>query len=169
MKNLIILTAIALATIAQTQAGVLSAPLQSTLDKYVVIQTALAGDSMKGVAAAAADMAATAKASNGAVPDSVAAQAEALSKAADITAARDAFKPLSARLIATLSAQTPISGGYVEAFCPMANASWIQSGQKIANPYFGSSMSTCGKVRKSFSGEPRASVPARSGTGCCGG
>ena len=135
----------------------------------MVIQMALAGDSVKGVAAAASEMAATAKASDGTVPDSVAAQAEVLAKASDIKAARDAFKPLSASLIAAISAQTPISGGYVEAFCPMANASWIQTGKKIANPYFGSSMSTCGEIRKSFSGELKASQPAKSGMGCCGG
>ena len=168
MKTLIILATIALATTVQTHAGI-SAPLQSTLDKYIVIQAALAGDSMQGISAAASDMAATARASNGAVPDAVAAQSEVLSKAADIKAARDAFKPLSASLIAALSEQPSVSGGYVEAFCSMANASWIQIGEKIANPYFGSSMATCGEVRKSFRGDSKTMPPAKSGMGCCGG
>jgi Cu(I)/Ag(I) efflux system membrane fusion protein len=140
------------------------APLQSALDKYIQIQTALAGDSLKGVAEAAADIASIAKASD--VP--VSAQAEALAKSTDIKAAREAFKPLSTALITALSSQKSISGQYYEAFCPMANASWIQVGKKIANPYFGASMSGCGEIRKPLGGSPQASVPTSGGMGCCG-
>ena len=146
MKNLLLLAA--LAAIAPLHAAPSAAPLQSALDKYLQIQAALAGDSLKGVAAAAAEMAAIAKASDGVVPGVVAVQAEALAKTTDIRATREAFKPLSATLITALSAKKPQSGQYYEAFCPMANASWIQSGKKIANPYFGASMAGCGEIRK---------------------
>jgi membrane fusion protein, copper/silver efflux system len=41
-----------------------------------------------------------------------------------------------------------------EAFCPMAfddaGASWLQSGEKINNPYFGSEMLGCGEIRSAF-------------------
>lgn len=164
MKKLILLSAISVAMIAVAQAASPAAPLQSALDKYILIQTALAGDSLKGVPAAAAEIATIAKASDG----TVAAQAEALAKTTDIKAAREAFKPLSAALITALSSQKSVSGQYYEAFCPMANASWIQVGKKIANPYFGASMSGCGEIRKSLGGSPQASAVPSAGMGCCG-
>ncbi len=34
-----------------------------------------------------------------------------------------------------------------EAFCPMFDAGWIQTGDTIANPYYGSQMLTCGSFR----------------------
>ena len=150
MKSLILLSALAMALITPVRAETLAVPLQTTLDKYIVIQTALAADSLDGVAGAAKDIAATAKASDGVVPEVVASQAGILAKAANIKAAREAFKPLSASLIAALPAQKSISGRYYEAFCPMANASWIQTGKQIANPYFGASMSGCGESRKAL-------------------
>ena len=162
MKKLLLF--IALAVIAPLQAEPPTAAMQSALDKYILIQTALAGDSMKGVPEAAAEMATISKASDG----TIAAQAEALAKTTDIKAAREAFKPLSAALITALSSQKSVSGQYYEAFCPMANASWIQVGKKIANPYFGASMSGCGEIRKPLSGGPQASAAPSAGMGCCG-
>jgi Cu(I)/Ag(I) efflux system membrane fusion protein len=168
MKKFILLFAIAIAAIITAQAETPTAPMQSLLDNYIRIQTALAGDSLAGVADAAAAISATAKASAGVAPDAVAVQAEAVAKSSDIKAAREAFKPLSGALIAVLSNQKSITGDYYEAFCPMANASWIQTGKKVSNPYFGAGMSSCGEIRKSLSGGPQASLPAKSGMGCCG-
>jgi Cu(I)/Ag(I) efflux system membrane fusion protein len=157
MKYRTILSVIAIAA---------AASLQAALDKYIQIQTALAGDSLKGVPEAAAEIASIAEASDGAV--SVPAQAGVLAKAADIQAAREAFKPLSAALITALSSQKSISGQYYEAFCPMAKASWIQVGKMIANPYFGADMSGCGEIRKPLGGSPQANAAAAGGMGCCG-
>ncbi len=42
--------------------------------------------------------------------------------------------------------------------CPMANADWVQSDQTIANPYLGSSMSTCGSVARTVS-RPDSATP----------
>ena len=164
MKNLLLI--LALAVIAPLNAAPLAASLQSSIDKYISIQTALAGDSLKGVSEAASEIAAIAKASDGVVP--VAAQAEALAKTTDIKAAREAFKPLSAALITAFSSQKSISGQYYEAFCPMANASWIQVGKKISNPYFGADMLGCGEIRKPLGGSPQSSATSSSGMGCCG-
>ncbi|MCX6969167.1 MAG: hypothetical protein NTV93_03310 [Verrucomicrobia bacterium] len=153
MKYRAILSVIAIAAAASLQAAPAAAPLQAALDKYIQIQTALAGDSLKGVPEAAAEIASIAKASDGAVP--VAVQAGVLAKAADIQAAREAFKPLSAALITALLSQKSIAGQYYEAFCPMAKASWIQIGKKIANPYFGADMLGCGEIRKPLGGSPQ--------------
>ena len=141
--------------------------MQSALDQYIKIQTALAGDSLKGVPEAADQMASIAKSSEGTVPANVAERAQAVAKATDIKAVREAFKPLSDAIITALANQKSLSGDYYEAFCPMANAAWIQTGKKVSNPYFGSSMSSCGEIRKSF-GADQQSLPAKSGMGCCG-
>lgn len=156
-----------MAMITSVQAG-LPAPLQSALNKYIQIQSALAGDSLKGVSEAASEISGIAKASGGIVLEAVVNQAGTLAKTTDIKAAREAFKPLSATLIKELSAQRSISGQYYEAFCPMANASWIQTGKEVANPYYGAGMLNCGEIRKAFGGAPQANLPEQKGMGCCG-
>src|SRR5690606_2826422 len=49
---------------------------------------------------------------------------------------------------------------FTAAHCPMAfddkGASWLQRGDEILNPYFGSEMPSCGSVERSF--EPRAAA-----------
>ncbi|MGC1478940.1 MAG: DUF3347 domain-containing protein [Chthoniobacterales bacterium] len=147
----ILLTLLALGTIsalAPVRAASLPDSLQTSVDQYLVIQTALAGDSLDGVPEAATALAEAAKASDGAVPAAVSSQAEAVGKAGDLKAAREAFKPLSATLVAALAAQNPKSGEYYEAFCPMADAAWVQADKSIANPYYGASMLKCGSIRK---------------------
>jgi hypothetical protein len=151
MKKLLLTLLFALNTIALAAAhstGSLPAPLQASLDQYIKIQTALAADSLKGVSEAAAALAAAAKDAKGTVPEAAIPQAEALAKSNNIEAAREAFKPLSATLIAALASLNEKSGHFYEAFCPMASASWLQTDKKIANPYYGKSMLTCGEIRK---------------------
>jgi len=152
MKKLAVLLALALASITFTTVQAHddhnATPLQASLDQYFKIQAALAADSLKGVPEAAAALATAAKDAKGAVPEAAVLQAEALAKANDIKTARSAFKPLSATLIAALSDRNEKSGHYYEAFCPMANASWLQTDKKITNPYYGKSMLTCGEIRK---------------------
>lgn len=145
MKRLALLAISLIGLTAQAHAAT---PLQTAVEQYVIIQTALAADSLKGVPEAANAIAATAKTSAGALPVSTASQAEAVGKAQDIKAARTAFKPLSTTLITALSDQKEKTGHYYEAFCPMAGAAWIQTDKKVANPYYGASMLTCGEIRK---------------------
>jgi hypothetical protein len=150
MKNIAImllaLVSVITASRAQDQTSV---PLKNALEQYVKIQEALAGDSLTGIPEAAAAIAVTAKESAGVLPEATASQAEAVAKATDIKAARAAFKPLSTTLIAAANAQKEKTG-YYEAFCPMADAAWIQADKKVANPYYGASMLTCGEIRKAL-------------------
>jgi RND family efflux transporter MFP subunit len=46
------------------------------------------------------------------------------------------------------------------AYCPMKQASWIQSGDDILNPYFGQEMSGCGEVTKHLAA-PAADAPLK--------
>ncbi|MCE7909965.1 MAG: DUF3347 domain-containing protein, partial [Candidatus Omnitrophica bacterium COP1] len=48
----------------------------------------------------------------------------------------------------------PLDQPLKHSFCPMAfdnkGAYWIQTGDIIANPYFGSKMLRCGEIRKTY-------------------
>lgn len=123
-------------------------PVKSVYAHYLKIQTELAKDSLKGVAQQAG---AIAKAVEGdsmkMLPAEVAKQAAALAGAKDLKAARAAFKPLSASLIKYL-ADHKARSAFVEVYCPMADASWLQADKEVKNPYMGKAMLTCGEIKE---------------------
>ncbi len=123
-------------------------PVKSVLDHYLMIQTELAKDSLKGVDEDANAIAKAVKDDEMKMlsPD-VAKQAETLAKAKDLKAAREAFKPLSASLVKYLADNKAGKGVYHEAYCPMVKASWLQKETDIKNPYMGKSMLTCGTLK----------------------
>jgi len=123
-------------------------PVKSVLNHYLTIQTNLATDTLQGVAEQATAIAGAVKADPMKMlsPD-VAKQAETLAQAKDLKAAREAFKPLSASLIKYLADKKAGKGGYHEVYCPMANASWLQLGKDVRNPYYGKAMLDCGEVK----------------------
>jgi hypothetical protein len=155
MKNLAMLAAaIGLLFNASLQAAddsALMEPVKSVYNHYLKIQAELAKDSTKGVAQCAG---AIAKAVHGddmkMLPAEVSEKADALAKAKDLAEAREAFKKLSQPLIQHLADHHVQSGLYNEAYCPMANASWLQTGKSVNNPYMGKSMQTCGEIKRNF-------------------
>ncbi|WP_316805299.1 DUF3347 domain-containing protein [Pedobacter nototheniae] len=68
----------------------------------------------------------------------------------DINSQRAHFAPLSSSII-TLSKSAKLSDApiYVQ-YCPMKKSSWISSEKAIKNPFYGSSMLTCGKVTETI-------------------
>ena len=126
---------------------VLMQPVKSIYDHYLKIQTDLANDSLKGVSGEADAIAKAVQGDNvKKLPETVATEAETLSKASDLKAARAAFKPLSDSLIKYL-ADHHIKEAYIEVYCPMANASWLQADKNVNNPYLGQEMPTCGEIK----------------------
>jgi hypothetical protein len=127
---------------------VFSGPVQSVFDDYIKVQGALAQDSLEGVSDAGSAMA---KAIQGdparTLSPRVAQQALALAKAKDLEAARGAFKSLSDSLIQFVKGQKAAAGTYHVAYCPMANASWLQTGKTVINPYMGKAMLHCGQLK----------------------
>ena len=75
--------------------------------------------------------------------------------AEDIEVVRAAFEAISRGML-VLEREFGHTGSEqrFEAYCPMAfddtGASWLQVGDGILNPYFGSSMLTCGELREEF-------------------
>src|SRR5438876_12397168 len=92
-------------------------PVKSVLDQYLMIQTELAKDSLKGVDEHAN---AIAKAIRSDVmkmlSPEVAKQAETLAKTKNLKAAREAFKPLSKSLISYLADNKAGKGTYHDAY-----------------------------------------------------
>ena len=123
-------------------------PVKSVLDHYLMIQTELAKDSVKGLDEHANSIAKAVKGDDMKMlsPD-VAKQADTLAKTKDIKAAREAFKPLSASLVKYLADNKIGKGTYHEAYCPMVKANWLQTEKDIKNPYMGKSMLDCGVLK----------------------
>jgi hypothetical protein len=118
-------------------------PMKSVYGHYLKIQTDLANDSLNGVPDEAD---AIAKALQGDEMKIVATQAETLARAPDLKTARAAFKPLSDSLIKYL-ADHHAKDAYVQVYCPMAKASWLQADKNVSNPYLGQDMPTCGVIK----------------------
>jgi hypothetical protein len=71
----------------------------------------------------------------------------------DIKNQRKAFKKISDGLYILLGVYDYTSTVYLQ-FCPMANggkgASWLSKGEEIRNPYFGSRMLKCGRIKETI-------------------
>jgi Cu(I)/Ag(I) efflux system membrane fusion protein len=148
------LTFAAVATLLCSTAGCapdappLKEPAKTVMSNYLAIQASLAGDSIQGLDEHAKAIATAVKGDAAKMlPPDVAAQAETLAQAKDITAARAAFKPLSASLIKYMAEEKAGKGLYHEVYCPMAEASWLQTGKDIRNPYYGKEMLDCGELK----------------------
>ena len=124
----------------------LTGPVKSVYDHYLKIQADLANDSLTGVAENANAITKAVQSDAKMLPAEVGAQAEALAKAKDLRTARAAFKPLSDTLIKYL-ADHKARSAYVEVYCPMARASWLQADKNVNNPYMGQAMSRCGEIQ----------------------
>jgi hypothetical protein len=123
-------------------------PVKSVYDHYLKVQTALAGDSLKGVDENASAIAKAVRTDDmKMLPAEVAQEADKLVKSKDLKAAREAFKPLSDSLVKYLADNKVPKGTYHQAYCPMVKASWLQTDKSIKNPYMGKSMLTCGEFQ----------------------
>jgi Cu(I)/Ag(I) efflux system membrane fusion protein len=124
----------------------LTGPVKSVYDHYLKLQADMANDSLTGVAENANAITKAVQSDAKMLPAEVGAQAEALAKAKDLRTARAAFKPLSDTLIKYL-ADHKARSAYVEVYCPMARASWLQADKNVNNPYMGQAMSRCGEIQ----------------------
>lgn len=137
--------------------------MEPILKSYLAIQGALAGDSIKGVHAAAKRIAADVKELDANsvtgehamhykdLPTKLGRAAAAVAAATDIAAARAAFKELSKPMAMWGTMSKP--KGVVVMFCSMAKGSWLQKKGDTRNPYYGSKMLGCGEVVGGDAGE----------------
>ncbi|WP_264534928.1 DUF3347 domain-containing protein [Flavobacterium sp. N1736] len=73
------------------------------------------------------------------------ADAKSISATADLKKQRETFKSLSKNTYDLIKVSK--SGEVVyKQYCPMADADWLSKEKAVKNPYYGSSMLTCGNV-----------------------
>lgn len=124
-----------------------SETLEAVVASYLEIQVQLAEDKIDGIKASAAALAQHAE-RMGAPGAGIVNAAKAVEAAGDLKAVREAFGPLSDAVMAAAKAEGWQGLDDVKvAFCPMANRSWLQKGDGIRNPYYGSQMLTCGSFK----------------------
>jgi Cu(I)/Ag(I) efflux system membrane fusion protein len=135
--------------------GAFDKQMQSIVEAYLKIPAALAADKTDGVLDAAKTIAKLASKLDSSsvtgenrkyytdLPAKLEKAALAMVKTQDVDSMREALKELSKpmALWATLSKPAEISIGY----CSMARGSWLQWGNVIANPYYGTKMPRCGE------------------------
>jgi hypothetical protein len=144
MKQTVLSVAVALVSVVSVHAAELPKAL---VDPYLQVQAALAADTFDGVAAQAAAIG-TAAAALGKDAEKLVEGARKLAAAKDIAAARTAFGEVSDALVAYADkTKSQLGPGVRVAYCPMVDKSWLQKDKEIRNPYYGSSMLTCGSFR----------------------
>jgi hypothetical protein len=121
---------------------------KALVDPYLQVQAALASDKFEPVAMNAKAIGAVA-ATLGKDAEVLASTAKTLEAAKDIAAARTAFGDVSAALVAYAEKTKSELGADVRvAYCPMVNKPWLQKDKEIKNPYYGTSMLSCGSFKK---------------------
>ncbi len=128
--------------------------LISTVEAYLKLTEALAADDLTGAKRAFANIKESLKGSDihtlhELVPDET-------SKLEDLELTRIAFGKFSSGFLEELSNyRLPKTLKAFKAYCPMAGedgkgAFWLQSGKEVRNPYFGSSMLSCGELQEAM-------------------
>jgi hypothetical protein len=111
------------------QAANLSDKDKQFLAGYEKIHSALAGDDLAGAKSAAKDLGE---------------EGGDIAKAKSLAEARAAFEKLSDNAKSMIAGQS----GFYLVHCPMLKKDWVQTSEKIANPYTGKEMATCGEIKK---------------------
>lgn len=141
--------------------------LEPVYEKYLAIQAALAGDDLKGFQSAASELHAAMGHIDDSELDEVAqpvwhdlserllTNQEHIQHLTDIEAARKLFETYSVAMIEVSKRFGYEGSDEVNlVYCNMAfdfkGAFWLQVGQQISNPYFGSKMPRCGEIKGSI-------------------
>jgi hypothetical protein len=121
----------------------LPAELQPVFASYLEMQVELAKDSTKALVNSGKAMASAMRRSGSGCLSGSAGLAEAVSAANDLRAARAEFAKLSEVMYQFVSIANV--EGYHAFYCQMAKAGWLQSDERMNNPYMGPVMLECGK------------------------
>lgn len=116
------------------------------LDNYIHVKNALVNGDSKAAAQASGVLYQSIKSeSSFAQKEALLEATESMSKAGGIEKQRAAFSEVSAILWKVMKSSETNHPVYYQ-YCPMKKAYWLSKEKEIRNPYYGSSMLTCGKV-----------------------
>ena len=124
-----------------------SKSMDQIVENYLKIQDALASDVQTGIPQAAGEikkLTGQLKGSEKALAKNLSVGATEVAKGSDIKQTREAFKKLSAPMVAWAKQSKPAD---LEIYsCSMAQAPWLQKkGTSLRNPYYGKEMLECGE------------------------
>jgi hypothetical protein len=134
-----------------------SSQLQSVYDAYFTVKDALIKSDAKLTSAKATDLLTAITAvkmdklkSNEhtvwmKVVKKLTADAKSISTSTDIKKQRETFKSLTKSTYDLVKVSKSTEVVYKQ-YCPMADADWLSKEKAVKNPYYGSSMLTCGNV-----------------------
>lgn len=134
-----------------------STQLQSVYDAYFTVKDALIKSDAKLTSAKAKDLltAITAVKMDKLKTDEhtawmkvmkkLTADAKSISTSSDLKKQRETFKSLSKSTYELIKVSKSSQVVYKQ-YCPMADADWLSKEKAVKNPYYGSSMLTCGNV-----------------------
>lgn len=127
-----------------------SATAQNTskiLKEYIAIKDALVNSDRKMATKAIATFYQTIKSEKDFTQKaSLVKETEKLSNANSLEKQRSAFNDVSVTLWKLVKTSSKIDVAVYYQYCPMKKAYWLSYEKEIENPYYGSSMLTCGKV-----------------------
>lgn len=153
MKKYIITAILSLFAFVSVSAQLQSdAQVTQLYQNYITIKEALASDNADKSSQAAIEFIKTASSIDYKVVSEgnvsvLKKDATAISSTKDIASQRETFFNLSDNMIA-LAKKFKVSDSPVFVqYCPMADGSWLSNEKKIINPYYGSSMLSCGSVK----------------------
>jgi len=120
-------------------------------DAYLALQERLAADDAAGAKAAFTKLIQAAGAVTGEPAAKLKTAAERADGSDDIAVQRAAFEHVSEALITIVeSTGNPLPYAVRRVKCPMAfdgrGGRWLQRAEKVANPYYGAEMLTCGTI-----------------------
>ena len=154
-KIFLILAFIATALLQTSFAQDKSAETAEILTQYYAVKDALVSSNGNLAATAASEFVKIAgSVDHKILPEAIRASllkdAAAIAQAKDLKKQREYFSAFSDNM-ADLAKSTKLSSAPVYiAYCPMKKASWLSNSSAIKNPYYGSSMLTCGKVTETL-------------------
>jgi len=153
MKKYIITAVFALFSIISISAQSKSdAQISKLYQNYIAIKSALASDNADKASKAASEFIKTASAvdykliSEGNI-NILKKDATLISETRNLTNQRETFYNLSDNMIALTKKFKLSSKQIFVQYCPMADGNWMSDERKIVNPYYGSSMLSCGTVK----------------------
>lgn len=117
------------------------------LNQYIRIKNALVNDDSKAATVAIkAFQQAVNSESSFAEKEALVAATEKLAGANDLEKQRTAFAAVSVVMWKVVKESSSLKQEVYYQYCPMKKAYWLSKESAIENPYYGSSMLTCGKV-----------------------
>lgn len=152
MKKYIITAVLSVFSIISVDAQKSDPTISKLYSQYIQIKDALASDNADKTSQAAINFIKTAGTidakllSEGNI-NALRKDASAISESRNIQKQRQYFYNLSDNMIA-ITKKFKLSDKIVFVqYCPMAEGSWLSNEKKIVNPYYGSSMLSCGSVK----------------------